>query len=145
MRVFLLGVMALALIACDPIGPIPGGALSGEPAAAPEDWTNVAREKTVQVQTRPANPYSINIWGVAVGHDFYIAAARETNRWAKYIETDPDVRLRIGTTLYDLRAVRVTDTAELARVQSAYETKYDVGDKDNRPQERFVFRLDRRS
>ena len=57
------------------------------------------------------------------------------------ISDDPDVRLRIGTTLYDLHAVRVTDAAELARVQNAYERKYDVGDKDNRPQERFVFRL----
>jgi hypothetical protein len=145
MRAFVLGVLVFALTACEPIGPIPGGALAAEPAAAPADWTDVAREETVQVQTRPADPYSINIWGVAVGSDFYIAAARETNAWVTYIEADPDVRLRIGTALYDLRAVRVTDAAELARVQNAYETKYDVGDKDNRPQERFVFRLDRRS
>ena len=145
MRAFVLGLFALALTACEPIGPIPGGELKGESAAPPADWTEVAREKTVQVQTRPADPYSFNIWGVAVGGDFYIAAARETNKWVAYIRADPDVRLRIGTTLFDLRAVPVTDMAELARVQSAYETKYDVGDKNNRPQERFVYRLDRRS
>ncbi len=145
MRALLLAVFALALIGCEPIGPIPGGALKGEGAAPPADWTNVASVVTVQVQTRPGDPYSINIWCVAIGHDFYIAAASETSAWAKYIDVDPDVRLRIGNALYDLRAVRVTDAAELARVQRAYETKYDVGEEDNRPQERFVFRLDRRS
>lgn len=144
MRALLLGVFALALTGCEPIWVVPGGALKGEPAEPPQDWATVASVETVQLQTRPTDPYSINIWGVGVGGDFYIAAARETTAWTTYIEADPDVRLRIGTTLYDLRAVRVTDSAELARVQSAYETKYDVGDEDNRPQETFVFRLDRR-
>ena len=89
MRAILLTVFAFVLIGCEPIGPLPGGALKGEPTAAPADWTSAASVKTVQVQTRTADPYSINIWGVAVGSDFYIAAARDTNRWAKYIEGDP--------------------------------------------------------
>ncbi len=144
MRALLFGLFMLVIAACDPLWVMSGGALSGEPTAPPADWTEVAREKTVQVETRPADPYSINIWGVGVGADFYIAAASETNRWVVYLAEDPNVRLRIGKALYDLRAVRVTDAAELARVQRAYETKYDVGDENNRPQETFVYRLDRR-
>ncbi len=45
-------------------------------------------------------------------------------RWVGHIADDPRVRLRIGETLYERRAVRVRDAAELASVQTLFEKKY---------------------
>jgi hypothetical protein len=128
------------------MGPLAGRALSGEPTPAPADWSSVGDAETVQLQTRPNDPYSINIWGVAIGPDFYVASGRGPNAsWVGHIEGNPDVKLRIGHALYELRAVRVLDPTELARVEAAYAAKYDMDAQDTQPGEAWLFRLDRRA
>jgi hypothetical protein len=123
-----------------------GHTLSGDPTPAPADWTSVGATKTVQLQTRLDDPYSVNIWGVAIGPDFYIASARGANAsWVGHIGSNPDVELRIGHALYALRAVRILDPAELTRVEAAYAAKYDMKSQDAKPGEAWIFRLDRRA
>mgnify|MGYP001323036608 CR=1 FL=1 len=137
--------IGLLLVACEPVGPLAGHTLAGEPTPPPADWTSVAGAETVQLQTRQDDPYSVNIWGVAIGPDFYVASARGANAsWVGHIASSPDVKLRIGKALYDLRAVRVSDTGELARVSAAYAAKYKMDDED-KPKEPWVYRLDRRT
>jgi hypothetical protein len=146
MRLALLCIIGLLLGACEPMGPLAGHALSGEPTAAPADWTSVGAAETVQLQTRPEDPYSVNIWGVAIGPDYYVASGRGGNSsWVGHLDADPAVQLRIGKSLYALRAVRIVDPAELARVRAAYTAKYDMDSQDSDPGEAWVFRLDRRA
>lgn len=140
----LIPVILLMLVAgCgDPIVMLPGGALKGEPTAAPADWSALANIKTIQVEFRPDDPYSHNIWGVGIGSDLYIATGADGTRWTPFVATDPRVKVRVGTALYDLIAVPVTDAAERARVSQAYVQKYDLKPEDEKGDE-LVFRLDR--
>ncbi len=145
LRTMLLAVFGILLMACEPMGPLAGHALSGTTTPPPADWTSLGDVETVQLQTRPADPYSINIWGAAVGADYYIASGRGANTsWVGHIAADPDVVLRIGDALYDLRAVRVIDAEERARAGSAYAAKYDLQAQDADPDAAWLFRLDRR-
>jgi len=81
MRVLLVGVLVLVASCGDPIMILPGGALKGTTATAPADWSSVAGVKTIQVEFRPKDPYSHNIWGVGIGKDLYIATGAKGTRW----------------------------------------------------------------
>lgn len=137
------GVLALVVLAaCEPLWVIPGGALAGDESAPPGDWSFTDAVDTVQVETRPADPYSVNVWGVAVGGHFYVAASRGgESPWARAMDDDGLVRLRVGGAVYPLRASRVEDEAELGVVSEAYVRKYEVGD-DNFVDSAWVFRLE---
>ncbi len=92
----------------------------------------------------PKDPYSHNIWGVGIGPDLYIATGAKGTRWTPFIAEDPNVRVRVGTELFDLKAVPVTDDAERTRVAEAYTKKYDVKADDNWVAAGLIYRLDRR-
>ena len=124
-----LGSLALgvALFGCSaPIGPIPGGTLSGELASWPENWAHVEDRENVLLQTNPEDPYSVTIWGLGLGSDFYIAASKRTNRWAQYLEADPSVVLNVDGKLYEATASRVSGAEEALPVSVAFRAKYDV-------------------
>ncbi len=145
MRVLLVALLALVASCGDPIMILPGGALKGTTAATPADWSSVADVKTIQVEFRLKDPYSHNIWGVGIGPDLYIATGAKGTRWTPFIAEDPNVRVRVGTELFDLVAVPVTDEAERARVAEAYTKKYDVKADDSWVAAGLIYRLDRRT
>ena len=141
-----IAVALFVVAACEPIGPLAGGELEGEATPPPRTWTEADTAETVQLETRPADPYSINIWGVGIGPDYYVASGEggETS-WVEHIAADPHVRLRIGRDIYRLDAVRVTDTDELARVRERYATKYHRTDEQMAEAAgAWVYRLDPR-
>jgi hypothetical protein len=139
-------LVLLLLAACgDPMMIIPGHALSGQVAAAPDDWTQAAAAKTIQVEFRKDDPYSVNIWCAGLGHDLYIATNPKGTHWTPMLEKDPLVRARIGSTLYELSASAVTDETERSKVADAYAAKYKLDAKDNWVTGAKIFRLDRRS
>ena len=114
-------LLALVLAACN--GPLPflsGGKLSGEPAAVPGDWSSVPDSGTAQLETRPSDPYSINLVYTVLNGKVYVNAGGNEANWVKYMEADPAVRLRIDDRLYDLRAERVTDRAEIEAFAKAW-------------------------
>lgn len=139
-------VALLALTACAPMGPLPGGELEGEVTPPPRTWNEADAQETVQVETRPADPYSINIWGVGIEADYYIASAKGgDSSWVEHITADPHVRLKIGPDIYRLEAVRVTDPAELKRVHDHYAAKYHRSEQQMAEADgAWVFRLDPR-
>jgi hypothetical protein len=138
-------VLAFTLAACgDPILTLPGGALEGTPTSAPDDWSALAAVDTVQVEFRPDDPYSHNIWAIGIDRDAYIATSADGTRWTPFLAADPRVRLRIDGALYDLTAVAVTDAAERARVAATYLEKYDLDADDNWVEGALIYRLDRR-
>lgn len=147
-RLLLLGTVVAAttlLAGCDePFIVLSGGALSGEVVPPPADWSFMDDVEVVQLETRPEDPYSVNIWAVALGPDLYIATGEDGTNWTKILETDRDVRLRADDKIYELRATPVVDPDERAAVAAAYVHKYDVDSDDNWVAVGQVFRLDRR-
>lgn len=114
-------ILALLLAACN--GPLPflaGGKLSGESASAPTDWSFAGDSGTAQLETRPEDPYSVNLVFTVLDGRAYVNAGDTETRWVKNIEANPSVRLRIDGRLYDLRAERVTDRAEIEAFAAAW-------------------------
>ena len=128
-----------------PVAMIPGGKLSGSVKQPPADWSFSVEFEEVQLETRPDDPYSVNLWGVGVGEVFYLAAGSADARWAGYIREDPRVRLRIGEDLYELMATLTEDEVELEAFLSALKRKYDFVPSEEQRAKAAVFRLERRS
>ena len=124
MRAFVSIVVIVALTGCDPMGPLPGGALAGDLNTLPDDWAMVEEIETVQLETNPDDPYSVNLWVVSLDSGLYIAAGGGETRWSKQISIDPEVRLRINHKIYELRASSVDNNEELEEVRRAYVDKY---------------------
>ena len=114
-RTLALG-LALCALACNgPMGLLPGGELSGEDRPIPSSWSFAGTSGQAQLETRPEDPYSVNINYTIVDGRLYINAGDTETEWAKHIAVNPNVRLRIDGVVYDLRAERVTDPAEIVR------------------------------
>ncbi len=118
---FLALPLVLAAFGCNgPIGLLPGGELDGEARSAPTDWTFAGDYGTVQLETRPENPYSVNIAFTVLDGRLYINAGDTETQWVKNIASNPRVRLRMDGVLYDLRAERVMDADEIAAFAGAW-------------------------
>lgn len=111
---------AAALLAALGCGPVPGGALSGQPAPPPAAWGDAlgGERAFCEIESRPADPHSIQLECFVVDGALYVQSHRwaladwwPTESWAAIWLAQPDVRVRIGERLYDLRAVRVDDPA----------------------------------
>lgn len=144
MRTYLAFAFALMLLACGPLVMIPGGELSGTPQPAPADWSFTDEIETVQLETLPEDPYSVNVWGVGVGSRFYVAAGDPDSRWAQNIGEDPHVRLKLGEDLYELQAVRTDDPVERDAFLAALERKYDFEPEPEQRSQAALFRLEPR-
>ena len=106
---------ALLSAAC---GPIPSGTLAGEPAPPPASWEEVVEETGFcEVESRPSDPHSIQLYcfvhegGLYVqSHRWALAPWWPTTSWAAIWLEHPDVTVRIESSLYQLRAVQVTES-----------------------------------
>ena len=75
---------------------------------------------TMQLETRPEDPYSVNIAYTVLNGTLYANAGDTETQWAKNMTADPRVRLRIEGALYELRAERVTEASEIAAFAEAW-------------------------
>ena len=140
----LVGILiALTLAGCDPMGPLPGGSLAGEVKTPPDDWSVLAKIETVQLETNPDDPYSVNLWVVSSEGRLYVAAGGGETNWSKQISTNRNVRLRIDSNIYELHASSVDSHKELEKVHKAYIAKYAMESDDAQFDDSKVFRLDR--
>ena len=140
------GPFALAcLLGCGPTLLIPGGELTGPVEASPENWTFSDEVSTIQLETRPADPYSVNIWAVGIGDRLYVHAGANRSRWVENILADPRVRVRVAGKLYPLTAVRVEDPAEFATFADAYKKKYGTRPRNENVAEVYLYRLGART
>jgi len=139
---FLALLLAAPLAGCErPFVLLPGGALEGPTAPAPASWSFTDDVKTIQLETRPAEPYSVNIWGIALGEHLYVHAGANRSAWVEHLEADPNVRVRVGETIYELAAARVQDQGEFDRFADAYEKKYGRRPRNENVGEAYLFRL----
>jgi hypothetical protein len=120
---------------------LPGGALEGETAAVPASWSFTNDVDTVQLETQPADPYSVNIWVTAADESLYVHAGANRSTWVEHIEVDPRVRLRVNESIYELAAARVTEQSEFDRFSDAYERKYGRRPRNENVGEAYLFRL----
>ena len=100
-----LAVLLSALvIACGgPFLVFPGGALRGEVVTEPvTDWSFVD-DSFVDLETRPSDPYSVELNYFVKDGQLYIDPA-EGRRWLAHIREDPRVRVRFGGKVYPAEA-----------------------------------------
>ena len=107
-----------------PLGPIPGGAFKGPVNPGPHpDWSDL--EKVIELEIRPAKPWSLSIWNVVVDGELYLpSASGARRRWTAVAMKEPLVRLRTHGQIYELRLERVTDPALRLRVGQALAKRY---------------------
>ena len=141
-------VFAVALLLTVPTagcsGPfvlLPGSALEGTTVAAPDDWSFTDAVKTVQLETLPSDPYSVNIWVIAMGEHLYVHAGANRSEWVENMEKDPNVRIRVDGSIYELTASRVGAQEEFDRFSDAYERKYGRRPRNENAAEAYLFRL----
>ncbi len=121
----LLAGLLFVCAACGPLGPVPGGRLSGQVVSTPvTDWTFLNDQPTIELETRPDDPYSVTVWCVSLGSRLYVGAGGPRRRWANALLQDPSARVRVGGSLYPRSAVRVTDRAEIEAYVNALARKY---------------------
>lgn len=118
-----------ALLACGgPLLAIPGRGLSGEVVTDPvTDWSFVT-DHFVDLETRPGDPYSVELNYVVRDGRLYIDPS-EGRRWLDHLRADPRARVRFGGRIYPVTAVLVGRPGELPGFDP----------------DRFVYRLDSRS
>lgn len=141
-NIILSGIAILA--GCGPIGPVPGDAIDGEPIPAPQSWASSDTVEVITVETNPAEPYSVNIWGVGVDPFLYIGASDPDSTWAQNIQQDERVRVRMGDGIYDLKAVRVDDPGTQEVIRQAFIRKYEMDPDEAAFEGAALFRLEPR-
>ena len=125
----ILLVLLTSIGGCNgPLARIPGGAFHGATAAAtPGDWSAL-QDGVFELETRPEDPYSVEINYVVRNGRLYIDPA-EGRGWLTNLRADPRVRVRIGGNIYAMQASLVDNPTERAGFAA----------------DRFVYRLDPRS
>jgi len=134
--------LAAPLVGCGgPFVLLPGGALEGTTAPIPESWAFTDAVDTVQFETLPADPYSVNIWVIALDENLYVHAGASRSTWVENMEVDPNVRLRVDDSIYELAASRVVSQNEFDRFSEAYDKKYGRRPRNENVSEAYLFRL----
>jgi len=153
-RVLFVSALLLLALACGPIGPFAGGRLSGEIVRQPvSDWSFSAEQETIQIETRPDDPHSVNTWCVGLGANLYVPSSMilgptdpSERGWVRHVLDDPRVRIRIGDRVYERSAHRVVDADEYETARNALERKYELDPEDRDPErEIWIFRMDPRT
>ena len=137
-RLALVGTMAFMLLAisgCEPSDRRAGTWLTGTVVTTPvNDWsfTNDHDEIFVETNTWYLVPHSVTTTVVTSDGTLYVPSLYKNGGefpsqryWNKNVARDPNVRLKIGESIYERRAALVTDPAERTRVLSAFAAKYD--------------------
>lgn len=128
MRALCTLALAFSLAGCGgPFLAVPGGELSGEVVETKvDDWTFVD-STFLDVETRPDDPYSVELNYVLREGALYLDPA-EGRTWLDHIRADPNVRVRVDNRVYNATAILVGKPGELPEF----------------PEDRFIYRLDPR-
>lgn len=129
------------LLGCGPTLLLPGGALGDTSSTPPRDWTWTDEVSTIQLETRPEDPYSVNLWVVGIAQKLYVHAGANRSNWVENIESDAAVRVQIDEQIFELVAIRVEDQAEFDVFSDAYEKKYGTRPRHEKIDEVYLFDL----
>ena len=134
-------LICFLFMACGPFVLLPGGALDGASSPSPADWAWTDDYSTIQLETRPEDPYSVNIWIVADGDKLYIHAGANRSAWVENMQSNPTVRVQIEDRIFDLHATRVEEQQEFDHFADGYEKKYGSRPRNSSVAEAYLYRL----
>ena len=144
-------VAALRIIGLDPQDQRPGVWLTGEVNSTPvSDWafTDEHEEVFVQTNTRYGIPHSITTYCTDYEGNFYLFSAYygggnfpEDRSWNRNVTRDPNVRIKIGESLYDRQLNVVLDEATRLGVHNELVQKYPQWNSPGL-ENVYVFRVD---
>ena len=104
----------------DPVERRPGTGLSGTLAVDPDtDWAFIERRTRawVETHTRYLVPHSITVSAWADQGKLYVGCREcDTKIWPRNVARDDRVRIKIGDSIYERRAIRITDPDERSAV-----------------------------
>ncbi len=123
--------------------PFSGGPLEGAVLAAPATWDAVADVDIIQFETQAGEPYSVNLWVVAMDNQLYVHAGANRADWVEHIEQNPAVRLGVDGSIFELVATRVDDEDEFVRLSEIYKVKYGNYPRNMNLGEIYLYRLAR--
>jgi len=136
-------LLALAARFSDgPIGPFPGGALSGERAAGSPDWSRVGATVVFQLAGDP--PRSVRTYAFLQDDALYVPSFWAPRKlWPERVLEDPRILVRVDGRLHPRRAVRIADPARLGALRRAFARRhgYDLDGIPSDP-DTWYFRLD---
>jgi hypothetical protein len=120
--------LCMSMSACiDPSDRRPGLRLSGEVVAGPvQDWSfsHAHREIWIETKTPYLIPHSVTIICADADGQLFVAARNpEGKSWVRWVDRDPDVRLKIGDKVYEGRLAKISEPADLEKVRAAYAAK----------------------
>lgn len=135
----------LLVAACEgPTAIMSGGALSGTDTDPPAVWQFAESSALAQLETRPQDPYSINLVYVQIEGELYIYAGDTKTNWVQHIEQTPMIRLRVDETIYPLCAVRVQDRQEFLAFAEEWANRSAFSRDPRQIDEVWLYRLESR-
>ncbi len=142
-----VSLLVVWLFRSDPRGPMPGKRLSAaEVAERVDDWSFSDEHLLLQIESRPENPYSVNITFLTHQGQLYVVCVyAEESRWGRYLQVTPEARLRIDGRIYPGRATLVEEPVLIDELIDPYAAKYPSLFEDSTQEEveRFwYFRVD---
>ena len=130
-----------------PLGPIPGGRMSGPVVDSdqPLDWSGV--EEDIAIEVRPEKPWSLTVWRAVLDGNLYIPSGNGAERrWTQVTLADPRVRIRSQGRIQEGCLVRIEDQATRGRVRAELAKIYPLpsggGEDDGSV---WLFRVDPRA
>ena len=109
MRQLIVGIFLSTLLSCQAAFlTFPGGPLKGNEKVA-ESWRFAKQYKLLQLETRPEKPYSVFLKVTVINDILYVDAAPR-RKWHQHIRQDNRVRVKIGDSVYQARALIETDS-----------------------------------
>ena len=134
-------LLVLYLNRSDPLGQVPGKRLLGEEVTGPiVDWSFTEQARGVTLETRPSDPYSVNISCLLHDGGFYGLATSIENRWVQFLLEDPNIRFKLEDKLYPARASVVEDPELINDLFDTLAQKY-RGGRDRTPEQRATYRF----
>lgn len=141
--VIFLAAAAYILMSSEPIGPFPGGELSGTVVPdAIDNWAFINDLGLCQVEVNPQAPHSINAFCFESQQNLYVGCMRCPGKtWAEAVQADPNARIRFGQNIYPVSATRITDEALRDQVWADRHAKNSDGPPDPTPEDWWLFNM----
>ncbi len=108
--------LLLMMLAGCQLVPLPMGELRGEERRV-ESFDFASEYRILQLETRPADPYSVNLRVTVIDGELFIDAG--DRRWHEHLQEDPRVRVRLGRFVYPAIAIEVSDPNVKKRFSSS--------------------------
>ncbi len=147
LALIVMTLLVVYLNRTDPWAQLPGKRITGEEVTERiEDWSFMEPSTRVILEVRPSDPYSLYIRAYQHKRVLYLNSISPENRWTQFLLEDPNLRLKVESKIYKVRATRVEDPALVNEIQIASEQLSPrLGERT--PEERaqnWYFRVDSR-